>query len=59
MIKELTLVGMLMGVTEAEVSCLALNMYHEARNQSFAGQLAVANVTMNSVNDERFPDTIC
>ena len=58
MIKELTLVGMLMGVTEAEVSCLAMNMYHEARNQSFAGQLAVANVTMNRVNDERFPDTI-
>ena len=50
---------MLMGVTEAEVSCLAMNMYHEARNQSFAGQLAVANVTMNRVNDERFPDTIC
>ena len=59
MIKELTLVGMLMGVTEAEVSCLAMNMYHEARNQSFAGQLAVSNVTMNRVNDERFPDTIC
>ena len=57
--KELLLVGMLMGVTHEEVTCLAENMYYEARNQSFAGQLAVSNVVMNRVADDRYPDTIC
>ena len=27
--------------------CLALNVYHEAKNQSFIGQVAVAQVVMN------------
>ena len=31
--------------------CLALNVYHEAKNQSFIGQVAVAQVVMNRVND--------
>ena len=34
-------------------------MYHEARNQGTAGVLAVSNVVLNRVYDERFPDTIC
>jgi len=42
-----------------EVSCLATNVYHEARNQGAAGQLAVASVTLNRVLDTRFPDTVC
>jgi len=42
-----------------EITCLAKNMYFEARNQSFAGMLAVANVTINRVKDKRFPNTIC
>ena len=41
------------------VTCLALNIYFEARNQSTIGQIAVAQVTMNRVVDERFPDTVC
>jgi spore germination cell wall hydrolase CwlJ-like protein len=45
--------------TEDQVRCLALNVYHEARNQSFDGQLAVAHVTLNRVDDPRFPKTIC
>ena len=57
--KELLLIGMLMGVTHDEVTCLADNMYFEARNQSLAGMLAVSNVVMNRVADERYPDTIC
>ena len=48
-----------MGVTHSEIECLALNMYHEARNQGTAGLLAVSNVVLNRVQDERFPDTIC
>ena len=39
--------------------CLATNIYWEARNQSFAGQIAVGLVTLNRVLDKRFPDTIC
>ena len=39
--------------------CLALNIYHEAKNQSFVGQMAVAQVVMNRVHDSRFPHTVC
>jgi spore germination cell wall hydrolase CwlJ-like protein len=42
-----------------EAICLAQNIYHEARNQSLRGQLAVASVTMNRVYAKRFPDTVC
>ena len=42
-----------------QAECLAQNMYHEAKNQGFAGQLAVALVVLNRVNDHRFPNTIC
>ena len=47
-----------MFITEA-ILCLALNVYHEAKNQPFIGQVAVAQVVMNRVYDERYPDTIC
>ena len=43
----------------AEHECLAKNIYFEARNQSVAGQIAVAQVVINRVNDDRFPNTIC
>ena len=42
-----------------EASCLAENVYHEARNQPLAGQMAVISVTINRVNDDRFPNNIC
>jgi spore germination cell wall hydrolase CwlJ-like protein len=42
-----------------EAICLAQNIYHEARNQSLRGQLAVASVTMNRVYAKRFPSTVC
>ena len=41
------------------VKCLALNMYHEARDQGTAGKLAVSAVVINRVSDSRFPNTIC
>ena len=47
-----------MFITEA-ILCLALNVYHEAKTQPFIGQVAVAQVVMNRVYDERYPDTIC
>jgi N-acetylmuramoyl-L-alanine amidase len=42
-----------------EINCLALNIYHEARSESLAGQYAVADVTLNRVVHGRFPSTIC
>lgn len=42
-----------------EISCLALNIYWEARGESTQGQLAVAFVTMNRVHSPRYPDTVC
>ena len=39
--------------------CLALNIYHEAKNQSEKGQIAVGLVTLNRVADPRWPGTIC
>jgi N-acetylmuramoyl-L-alanine amidase len=42
-----------------EASCLATNIYFEARGESIKGQIAVALVTLNRVADADFPDTIC
>lgn len=39
--------------------CLAQNIYFEAGNQPLAGRIAVANVTLNRVEDLQFPETIC
>lgn len=42
-----------------EDHCLALNIYHEARGEGIEGWLAVAFVTVNRLQDKRFPDTVC
>ena len=42
-----------------ETECLAMNIYHEARGESLAGQYAVADVVLNRLTDKRYPDTIC
>ena len=44
---------------ETAFICLALNTYHEAKNQSLVGQIATAQVVMNRVEDNRFPSTVC
>ena len=41
------------------LTCLALNIYYEARNQSVEAQIAVSQVVINRVRDDRFPDNIC
>jgi spore germination cell wall hydrolase CwlJ-like protein len=43
----------------ADLTCLARNVYFEARGESITGQLAVAEVTLNRVKSKRFPDTVC
>lgn len=44
---------------EKQATCLAKNMYYEARSQGLAGQLAVSLVVLNRVKDTRYPNTIC
>ena len=46
-------------ILETALMCMALNMYHEAKNQSMLGQIAVGQVVMNRVEDSRFPDNVC
>ena len=42
-----------------QIDCLAENIYYEAGWEPPSGQLAVALVTLNRVNDPRFPKDIC
>ena len=42
-----------------QMHCLATNIYHEARGESFAGKVAVANVTHNRVDSTKYPNTYC
>ena len=39
--------------------CLALNMFFEARNEDIMGQIMVADVTMNRVESNHYPDNVC
>lgn len=39
--------------------CLATVVYLEARGEPYKGQLAVAEVVMNRVKAEDYPDTVC
>jgi len=39
--------------------CMALNIYHEARGSNLADKYAVADVTLNRVEDTRYPNTVC
>jgi len=47
--------------TEAkeQVTCLAENIYFEARSEPIEGMIAVAFVTMNRVYHGKYPNTIC
>ncbi len=42
-----------------EQKCLAEAIYYEARSESRAGQLAVAEVVQNRVTSKHFPNSIC
>ena len=46
-------------ILETALMCMAANIYHEAKNQPMAGQIAVAQVVLNRVNDNRYPDNVC
>lgn len=44
---------------QKQVSCLADNIYHEAGYESEKGKVAVAMVTMNRTQIDKFGNTIC
>lgn len=46
-------------VDTQQMNCLAINIYHEARGETVEGKFAVGHVTMNRVNSNRFPNSIC
>ena len=41
------------------LSCLAYNIYHEARGEGFLGMLVVADITLNRVESPLFLDSVC
>lgn len=49
--------GAAAAVSERDLHCVALAVYHEARGESFAGQLAVAHVVLNRAASGRFGST--
>jgi len=66
LINILVFCALLLGATKVEglelemdTHCLAQNIYFEAGNQPLAGQIAVANVVLNRVEHDKFPDSIC
>ncbi len=41
------------------VVCLGVAVFFEARSEDIAGQVAVAQVVMNRVANEQWPNTVC
>ena len=44
---------------EAEKTCIATAIYHEARGEPLEGMIAVANVIVNRMESRWFPSTAC
>lgn len=45
--------------SQKQIDCLAENIYFESAYEPTHGRIAVALVTLNRVQDPRYPDTIC
>lgn len=45
--------------TKLDMFCLAKNMYHEAKGEGKIGMIAVAQVTLNRLNNGTWGNTIC
>ena len=45
--------------SEQDLECMAMNIYHEARGEAVLGQIAVAQVVMNRLDHEYFPNDVC
>jgi len=46
-------------LSSKDLTCLAKNIYYEARGESKQGQIAVGLVTLNRVNHVSFPNSVC
>ena len=46
-------------VNPEELECMSKNIYFEAAVEGTAGKLAVAQVTMNRVRSDHYPNTVC
>ena len=46
-------------LSKAQLECLSLNAYHEARSEGEKGMLATIFVVLNRTKDSRFPSTPC
>lgn len=46
-------------IREKELKCLADNIYFEAGYESFEGKVAVAQVTLNRVNNPKWSSDVC
>jgi spore germination cell wall hydrolase CwlJ-like protein len=44
---------------ERQLDCLAINIYREAGYEPFEGKVAVAQVTLNRVENHQFPNDVC
>jgi spore germination cell wall hydrolase CwlJ-like protein len=44
---------------DRQLGCLAKNVYYEAGGEPFEGKVAVAQVTLNRVNNSQFPNDVC
>ena len=42
-----------------DIFCMAKNIYHEARNEKLVGRYAIAQVTLNRMHHNSYPDTVC
>lgn len=42
-----------------QLDCLTNNIYREAAGEPYEGKVAVAQVTMNRVNNASYPDSVC
>lgn len=58
-IKEAHAKQIIHNISTEEKICLQQNIFFEARNQSRLGQVAVAWVTLNRMESNAYPDTIC
>ena len=45
--------------TFQDKECLAANVYHEARSEPTSGMIAVIMVTLNRVESDRYPNSVC
>ena len=54
-----TVISKSLVVNDKEVTCMAKNIFFEAAIESTAGKLAVAHVTLNRVDSQWFPNSVC